>query len=209
MSLVGSEAPTFEASAVVDGEIVEDFSLERYRGEKHVVFFFYPKDFTFVCPTELHAFQNHLEEFEERDVAVVAASTDTAEVHDAWLETPRSEGGIEGVEYPIVADTNKTIADDYGVLAGEYGLEDGELSAEGELVARRGLFLIDRDGVVQHSTVNNMPLGRNVREVLRVVDALKQVEESDGAACPAGWMPGQETIETNRESVGAYLNDDD
>lgn len=209
MSLVGSEAPSFEAPAVVDGgEIVEDFSLDQYRGDKHVVFFFYPKDFTFVCPTELHDFQNHLPEFEERDVEVVACSTDTAEVHQAWLDTPRDEGGIEGVEYPIVADTNKTIANQFGVLAGDFDYDEGQLDADGELVARRGLFLIDPDGVIQHSTVNNMPLGRNVREVLRVVDALQHVEDNEGTACPAGWTPGQETIEESRESVGAYLDDD-
>lgn len=209
MSKVGTEAPAFEAPAVVDGEIVDDFSLERYRDEKHVVFFFYPKDFTYVCPTELLAFQDHLEEFQARDVAVVGASTDTAEVHQAWLETPRASGGIEGVEYPLVADANKTIAAAYDVLDGEFAYEDGTLDAEGELVAQRGLFVIDREGVIQHATINNLSFGRNVREVLRVVDALKEIEASDGAVCPAGWQPGQETIAESRDSVGAYLSDDD
>lgn len=155
--LVGKKAPSFKASAVINGEeIISDFSLDQFIGKRHVIFFFYPKDFTFVCPTELHAFQSRLAEFESKGVAVVACSTDTEESHWGWLQMPKADGGIQGVTYPIVADTSKTISDAFGVLAGQYdyGVE-GELVATGPMIAYRGLFLIDKEGVVQHQIVNN------------------------------------------------------
>ena len=206
MTLVGKKAPLFEAQAVVNGnEIVEKFRLSDYIGKKYIVFFFYPKDFTFVCPTELFAFQEKLDEFEKRNVQVIACSTDTEQSHWGWLHMDKSEGGIKGITYPIVADTNRTISYNYGVLAGEWDYnEEGELVAEGEMVAYRGLFFIDLDGIVRHVTVNDMPIGRNVDEVLRVVDAW-QYFEKHGEVCPANWKPGDETMKPTHEGVAEYL----
>ena len=205
--LVGKKAPHFEARAVVDGsEIVEKFSLEQFIGKKHVVFFFYPKDFTFVCPTELIAFQNRIAEFEERDVAVVGCSTDSEFSHWAWLQTEQRQGGIQGVKYPIVADLDKTISMNYDVLAGEYEYnEDGEMSFYGEAAAYRGLFLIDKQGTVRHQVVNYMPLGRSVEETLRMVDALQCFEEN-GEVCPADWRKGEKAMPATREGVSDYLS---
>lgn len=207
MTLVGKKAPHFSASAVIDGgEIVDKFSLDQYIGKKYVVFFFYPKDFTFVCPTELHAFQEKMAEFEKRDVAVVGCSTDTAESHYSWLQMARENGGINGVKYPIVADTDKTISTNFGVLAGEYDYnEQGELVADGPMIAYRGLFLLDKDGVVHHQLVNNFPLGRNVEEALRVVDALRHFE-TKGEVCPANWKEGDDAMEESFDGVAAYLS---
>jgi peroxiredoxin (alkyl hydroperoxide reductase subunit C) len=161
--LTGKKAPLFSEEAVVNGnEFVENFSLEQYIGKKNVVFFFYPLDFTFVCPTELIAFQEKLAEFEKRDTVVVACSTDSKYSHWAWLNTERNKGGIKGVTYPIVADYSKMIAINYGVLAGNYNMTDGKLSFEGNPVAFRGLFLIDKHGVVRHQVINDLPLGRSV-----------------------------------------------
>lgn len=203
--LVGKKAPSFSANAVVNGQVVEDFSLDQYLGKKYVVFFFYPKDFTFVCPTELHAFQDALAEFEKRDVALVGCSTDTEMSHWGWLQVPRNRGGIEGITYPIVADTNKTISANYDVLVGDYILdEDGELDVEGELIAYRGSFLIDKEGIVQHQVVNNLPLGRSVRETLRMIDALQHFEEN-GEVCPMDWELGTQGMQATHESTAEYL----
>ncbi len=207
MSLVGKKAPLFSAAAVINGEeIVENFSLEQYIGEKDVVFFFYPKDFTFVCPTEILAFQEKLAEFEKRNVAVVGASCDTEETHLAWLMTPKANGGIEGVTYPLVADAAKTIAHNFGVLAGEWNYnETGELTFEGAPVAFRGSFLIDKTGLVRHETINDLPLGRNIDEMIRLVDALHHVEKF-GEVCPANWEEGKEAMSATKEGVSAYLS---
>jgi len=204
--LVGRLAPAFSAKAVINGgEIVEDFSLEQYLGNRHVVFFFYPKDFTFVCPTELHAFQQMLGEFEKRNVAVVACSTDTEESHWGWLQVPKDKGGIQGITYPIVADTNKTIAINYGILGGDYDYnDDGEMIATGEMIAYRALFLIDKDGIVRHQLVNDIPLGRNVQEALRMVDALQYFEEN-GEVCPANWKQGEAAMKETHDGVASYL----
>jgi peroxiredoxin (alkyl hydroperoxide reductase subunit C) len=203
--LVGKPAPSFSASALVDGQIVENFTLDQYLGSKYVIFFFYPKDFTFVCPTELHAFQDQLAEFEARDVVIVGCSTDTEMSHWGWLQVPRNKGGIEGVTYPLVADTNKTISAAYDVLVGTYDLGDyGELIVEGELIAYRGLFLIDKEGIVQHQLVNNLPLGRSIREALRMVDALQHFEEN-GEVCPMDWEKGDDAMLATHASTAAYL----
>ncbi|MDY0344492.1 MAG: peroxiredoxin [Lentimicrobium sp.] len=207
MSLVGKKAPYFKASAVINGEeIVEDFSLDQYLGKKHVVFFFYPKDFTFVCPTELHAFQEKLGEFEKRNCAVVACSTDTEESHWGWMQMPKDHGGIQGLTYPVVADTTKTISANFGVLAGDYDWnERGEMISTGPMIAYRGLFLIDKDGVVHHETINHFPLGRNVNETLRMLDAL-QFFEDKGEVCPANWEAGKEGLKETHEGVADYLS---
>mgnify|MGYP000464598545 FL=1 len=205
--IVGKKAPSFKAAAVVNGmEIVQDFSLDQYVGKNHVLFFFYPKDFTFVCPSELHAFQAKLDLFEARGVKVVACSTDTEESHWAWLQTPKNKGGIEGVKYPIVADTSKTISEAYGVLAGEYEYDmDGTLVANGPMIAYRGLFLIDKTGTVMHQLVNMFPLGRNVDEALRMVDAL-QFFENNGEVCPANWQKGDDGMTASFDGVADYLS---
>jgi peroxiredoxin (alkyl hydroperoxide reductase subunit C) len=206
MALVGKKAPSFKAAAVINGEeIVEGFSLDQFLGKKYVIFFFYPKDFTFVCPTELWAFQEKLEEFKSRNVEVVACSTDTEQSHWGWLQLEKSKGGIKGITYPIVADTNKTISYNYGVLTGDYDWnENGELSATNELIAYRGLFLIDKNGIVQHELINNLPLGRNVDEAIRMVDALQYFEEK-GEVCPANWHKGQEGMSATHSGVAEYL----
>jgi len=204
--LVGKKAPSFKAAAVVNGgEIVQNFSLDEFIGKNHVVLFFYPKDFTFVCPSELHAFQSKLAEFEARGVKLVACSTDTEESHWAWLQVPKNKGGIEGIKYPIIADTSKTISEAFGVLAGEYDYDmDGNLVANGPMIAYRGLFLINKQGIVMHQTVNFFPLGRNVDEALRMVDAL-QFNEENGEVCPANWTKGDEGMKASFDGVAEYL----
>lgn len=206
--LVGKKAPLFEADAVVNGgEFVEKFSLEQYIGKKHVVFFFYPLDFTFVCPTELLAFQEKLGEFEKRNVAVVGCSIDSKFSHWAWLNTEKNDGGIKGVTYPIVSDLSKSIAQNYDVLAGEYeyNMEEDEVYFEGDPIAYRGLFLIDKQGFVRHQVVNDLPLGRSVNETLRMVDAL-QFHEENGEVCPADWKVGDDGMEGSAEGVADYLS---
>lgn len=205
MLLVGKKAPQFKANAVVDGQIVSDFSLDQYLGKKYVILFFYPKDFTFVCPTELVGFQHALEEFDKRDVAVVGCSTDSEYSHLAWINTPLNQGGIQGITYPIVADINKSISSSFDVLAGEESInENGELVIEGEMVAYRGLFLIDKDGIVRHQLINDMPLGRSVDEAIRIVDALQHFEQN-GEVCPLGWHKGEEAMKATHEGVSKYL----
>ncbi|MBL7889433.1 MAG: peroxiredoxin [Bacteroidia bacterium] len=206
MSLVGKKAPSFKAQAVINGgEIVADFSLDQYIGKKHVILFFYPKDFTFVCPTELHAFQEKLAEFEKRNVAVVACSTDTEQSHWGWLQMPKAQGGIQGVKYPIVADTTKTIAMNFDALFGDYQVdENNQLVADGPMIAFRALYLIDKNGVVRHMLINDLPLGRNVDEALRIVDAL-QFNEENGEVCPANWHKGDTAMKATHDGVANYL----
>lgn len=206
MALVGKKAPSFKAAAVINGEeIVENFSLEQYVGKKYVVFFFYPMDFTFVCPTELLAFQEQLAEFEKRNTAVVGCSVDSKYSHFAWLSTAKNKGGINGVKYPLVADFTKTIAANYEVLAGDFDYnETGEFVFNGNPVAYRGLFLIDKNGVVRHQLINDLPLGRNVSEALRMVDALQYYEEN-GEVCPANWEKGKDALKATKEGVANYL----
>lgn len=189
-TLVGKQAPDFKEKAVIGKKIVDDFSLMHYRG-KYVVLFFYPLDFTFVCPTELHAFQEALEEFEKRQTQVIGCSVDSAYSHYAWLSTPKSKGGIEGVDYPIISDINKKIAEEYGVLV------------PGEGVAYRGLFLIDKEGVIRHQLVNDLPLGRSVMEVLRTIDALQHFEQH-GEVCPANWIAGKQSMKPSQEGLEKY-----
>ncbi len=161
--LVGKKAPSFKAAAVINGEeIVENFSIDQYLGKKYVVLFFYPKDFTFVCPTELHAFNDRKADFDKLGVELVAVSTDTEQSHWGWLQMAKDHGGIAGVTYPIVADTAKTISTNYGVLAGDYDYnEKNELIATGPMIAYRGLFLIDKNGVVIHQVVNELTRERS------------------------------------------------
>ena len=206
--LVGRKAPSFWTKAVINGsEITEDFSLDQYLGKKYVVFFFYPADFTFVCPTELIAFQRKLSEFESRDTVLVGASTDSAFSHWKWLQTPQNDGGIQGVTYPLVADHNKTISMAYDVLAGSYAEDNSKnVVFTGSPEAYRGLFLIDMQGIVRHQVVNDMPLGRSVDEVIRVIDALQFTEEY-GEVCPADWKKGDKALAATQEGISSYLSE--
>lgn len=189
-NLVGKRAPSVRASCVCDGKIVNHFTLDQYKG-KYVVLFFYPLDFTFVCPTELHAFQEELGEFEKRGCQVVGCSIDSAFSHMAWLRTPKAKGGIEGVTYPLLADLQKRVAVDYDVL-----------SDEG--IAFRGLFLIDKEGIIRHQLVNDLPLGRSVPEVLRMLDALIFYEKN-GEVCPANWSKGKASMKPTEEGLSKYF----
>jgi len=206
--LVGKKAPVFNSKAVVNGgEIVENFSLEQFVGEKYVVFFFYPADFTFVCPTELLAFQDKAAEFAALNTVVIGASTDSEFSHWKWLQTPQNQGGIQGVTYPLVVDQNLTISKNYDVLIGsdEYD-EEGNESFVGEPKAYRGLFLIDKQGVVRHQLVNDLPLGRNVDEVLRLIDALQFTEEY-GEVCPENWKKGDKSLKPTQEGISSNLSE--
>jgi len=205
--LVGKKAPVFSAPAVINGgEIVEGFSLEQYLGKKYVVFFFYPADFTFVCPTELLAFQEQLSEFTGKNVAVVGCSVDSKYSHWKWLQTELNQGGIKGVKYPVVSDLSKTISENYDVLAGDYDYsESGDVTFVGSPMAYRGLFLIDLKGIVRHQVVNDMPLGRSVLEAMRMVDALQFFEEN-GEVCPADWHKGDKAMKETQLSVAEYLS---
>ncbi len=191
--LVGNQAPDFSADAVVSGnEFVGNFTLSQFRGSDYVVLFFYPLDFTFVCPTELHAFQERIGEFEARNTQLIGVSVDSKFSHFAWLNTEKNKGGIEGITYPLVSDINKTIAADYDVLL------------EGAGVAYRGLFLIDKEGIVRHQLVNDLPLGRNVDEILRMIDALLFTEEH-GEVCPANWTKGAKAMTPSQDGLEAFF----
>ena len=189
-TLVTQEAPDFTAQAVMPDDSFEDITLSKYRG-KNVVLFFYPLDFTFVCPSEIIAFDKALGQFKERDTEVIGVSVDSHFTHLAWKNTPVNKGGIGKVKYPLVADLNKQIASDYGVLI------NGS-------VALRGLFLIDKKGVVRHALINDLPLGRSVDEALRMVDALRFFEEH-GDVCPANWKKGEDAMKATPEGVAEYL----
>lgn len=206
--LVGKRAPVFWAPAVINGnEIVEKFSLDDFLGKKYVVFFFYPADFTFVCPTELLAFQEKLQEFENRDTVVIACSTDSVVSHWKWLQTPKNDGGIKGVTYPLVADHAMTISMAYDVLAGAFESDSsGKPIFVGSPEAYRGLFLIDKGGVVRHQVINDMPLGRSVDEIIRVIDALQFTEEY-GEVCPADWHKGDKGLTATQEGIASYLSE--
>ncbi len=189
-TLVTKEAPDFTAQAVMPDDSFADLTLSSYRG-KYVILFFYPLDFTFVCPSEIIAFDKALAKFEEKNAQVIGVSVDSHFTHLAWKNTPCEHGGIGSVRYPLVADLNKSISRDYGVLFDEE-------------VALRGLFLIDTEGVVRHALVNDLPLGRNVDEALRVLDALK-FHEKHGEVCPANWREGEDAMKPTAEGVAEYL----
>ena len=185
--LVGQQAPHFSARAYVNGEIIPDFSLDQYKGKQYVLLVFYPKNFTSICQSELLAFQAQLADFEARDTAVVACSTDTADVHAAAARVPASAGGIEGVTFPVVGDASKTVATNYDVLSGEYDRdEDGRGSDSTEMSTFGASFLIDKNGMVHHQLINFFTIARHVDEALRMVDALRNVQEN-GQVCMANW----------------------
>jgi peroxiredoxin (alkyl hydroperoxide reductase subunit C) len=188
--LVTKQAPDFRATAVMPDGRFEEISLSDYRGQ-YVVLFFYPLDFTFVCPSEIIAFDARLEEFKKRDCEIIGVSVDSEYSHFAWKNTPPNEGGIGNIQYPLVADITKRISRDYDILFGES-------------VALRGLFLIDREGVIRHGIINDLPLGRSVDEALRMLDALKFTEEH-GEVCPADWKAGEDAMKPTADGVADYL----
>jgi peroxiredoxin (alkyl hydroperoxide reductase subunit C) len=192
LNLIGKTAPYFAAHAVHNGEIISEFSLRDFTGS-YVVFFFYPLDFTFVCPTELHAFEEALEAFEKRNCKVVACSVDSVYSHLAWMKIGKKQGGIEGISYPIVSDLNKQICRLYGVLK------------EDEGVAYRGLFLLDKQGMIRHFLLNDLSIGRSVEESLRTLDALI-FHENHGEVCPANWKLGDKALKPDQEGLLAFLN---
>ncbi|WP_299799323.1 peroxiredoxin [uncultured Maribacter sp.] len=210
MAFVGKKFPNISVNAMND--MGDTFKLnvleEAQKNNKKVVLFWYPKDFTFVCPTELHAFQAAIGEFEKRNTLVIGASCDTPEVHFAWLSTDKDNGGIEGVTYPILADSNRNLSSVLGILDIQNEVYDEEtetVQVEGDNVTYRATYIIDEEGVVQHESINNMPLGRNVGEYLRLVDALTHVQEK-GEVCPANWEEGKEAMSANRDGVASYLS---
>ncbi len=190
-TLVTKQAPDFTATAVMaDNSMKEDFKLSDYRG-KYVILFFYPLDFTFVCPSEIIAFDKALAKFQEKNCEVIGVSIDSQFTHWAWKNTPVDKGGIGNIQYPLVADLDKSISRQYGVL-----LDAG--------IALRGTFLIDKEGVVRHAVVNDLPLGRSIDEALRMLDAL-QFHEEHGDVCPANWKEGEEAMKPTAEGVADYL----
>jgi peroxiredoxin (alkyl hydroperoxide reductase subunit C) len=209
MALVGKKFPDLNVDAMNDmGDTFKVNVLEEaINNKKKVVLFWYPKDFTFVCPTELHAFQAALPEFEKRNTVVIGASCDTPEVHFAWLNSAKDNGGIEGVTYPILADSNRNLSNILGILDitnETFDEETGAVLVEGDNVTYRATYIIDEDGVVQHESINNMPLGRNVQEYIRLVDALTHVQEK-GEVCPANWEEGKSAMKADRNSTAEYL----
>ncbi len=210
MALVGKKFPNLNVNAM--DELGDTFKLnvleEARQNNKKVLLFWYPKDFTFVCPTELHAFQEALGEFEKRNVKVIGASCDTAEVHFAWLSTAKDNGGIEGITYPLLADSNRNLSSQLGILDitnEQYDEETGAVTVEGDNVTYRATYLIDEEGTIFHESVNHMPLGRNVKEFIRLVDAYTHVQEK-GEVCPANWEEGKQAMSANREGVASYLS---
>jgi peroxiredoxin (alkyl hydroperoxide reductase subunit C) len=210
MALVGKKFPniTVDAISFMGDNLRINVLEEAVNNKKKVVLFWYPKDFTFVCPTELHAFQAALQEFEKRNTMVIGASCDTNEVHFAWLNTPKNAGGIEGVTYPILADTNRnlsTVLDILDIESSEYNEETDSVILEGSNVTFRATYLIDEDGKIFHESVNDMPLGRNVNEYLRLIDAYTHVQ-TKGEVCPANWSEGQDAMNADRNSTAQYLS---
>ncbi|MFL0352818.1 peroxiredoxin [Xanthomarina sp. GH4-25] len=209
MAFVGKKFPDLNVDAM--NEMGDTFKVnvleEAVNNKKKVVLFWYPKDFTFVCPTELHAFQAAMKEFEKRNTIVIGASCDTPEVHFAWLSTAKDNGGIEGVTYPILADSNRNLASTLGILDitnEQYNEETGVVTVDGDNVTYRATYIIDEEGTVQHESINNMPLGRNVNEYLRLIDALTHVQEK-GEVCPANWEEGKDAMQANAKGTAAYL----
>ena len=209
MAIVGKKFPNLNVDAM--NEMGDTFKVnvleEAINNKKKVLLFWYPKDFTFVCPTELHAFEAAKAGFEKRNTIVIGASCDTPEVHFAWLSTAKENGGIEGVTYPILADSNRNLASTLGILDisdETYNEETGVVLVEGDNVTYRATYIIDEEGTVVHESVNHMPLGRNVAEFLRLVDAYTHVQEK-GEVCPANWEEGKDAMQPNAKGTASYL----
>ena len=210
MALVGKKFPNLSVDAI--DEMGDTFKInvldEAVKNGKKVLLFWYPKDFTFVCPTEIRAFQDALAQFEARNTMVIGASVDTAEVHFAWLNTSKENGGIEGVTFPLLADTNRNLSSQLGILdvvSETYDEETGNVIIDGSYVTYRATYLIDEEGKIFHESVNDMPLGRNVNEYLRLIDAYAHVQEK-GEVCPANWEDGKQAMQATRDGVASYLS---
>ena len=210
MSFVGKKFPNIEVNAI--NEMGETFKLnlleKAINKKKKILLFWYPKDFTFVCPTELHAFQSALSEFEKRNTIVIGASCDSAEVHFAWLNTSKENGGIEGVSYDLISDSNRNLASILDILDGQVSELNKNLETyflKGDNVSYRATYLIDEEGTVFYEGINHMPLGRNVDEIIRLIDAYSHVQEK-GEVCPANWDVGKEAMKANRKGVITYLS---
>jgi peroxiredoxin (alkyl hydroperoxide reductase subunit C) len=203
MSYVGKKFPSIEVNAM--DEMGDTFKINIFEkavnDKKKVLLFWYPKDFTFVCPTEIHAFQDAAAAFAERNTIVIGASCDTAEVHFAWLNTAKDNGGIEGVKFPLLADSTRVLADELGIL--DFDMFDEE--STGDNVTYRATYLIDEEGTVFHESVNHMPVGRNVQEYIRLVDAYSHVQKH-GEVCPANWEEGKDAMNATRDGVASYLS---
>ena len=209
MSVVGRKFPNISVKAIDSKGTDLNLNIleEAVNNKKKVLLFWYPKDFTFVCPTELHAFQAALGEFEKKNTLVIGASCDSAEVHFAWLNTPKNNGGIEGVTYPLLADTNRNLSGVLGILDGaneRYDDDSDTIQMEGDNVSFRATYLIDEEGTVFHEGVNHMPVGRNVNEFLRLIDAYTHVQQN-GEVCPANWQEGKDAMKADREGIAEYL----
>ncbi len=210
MAFVGKKFPNLHVDATDKTGVTRKVNiLETAQKEnKKVILFWYPKDFTFVCPTELHAFQAAMDEFEKRNTIVIGASCDSPEVHFAWLNTPKNHGGIEGVTYPLLADSNRNLANQLDILDitnERYDEETGNVLVDGDNVTYRATYLIDEEGTVFHESVNHMPLGRNTSEFLRLIDAYTHVQKN-GEVCPANWQEGATAMNADREGVASYLS---
>jgi peroxiredoxin (alkyl hydroperoxide reductase subunit C) len=210
MTTVGKTFPNISVNAMNEmGDTISLNILEKATSEKKkILLFWYPKDFTFVCPTELHAFQEALGEFDKRNTIVIGASCDTAEVHFAWLNTAKDSGGIEGVTYDLLADSNRNLANTLGILDEtneRVDDETGVVLVDGDSVPYRATYLIDEEGLVFHEGINHMPIGRNVHEYLRLIDAYTHVQEK-GEVCPANWEEGKDAMNANRDGVASYLS---
>ena len=186
MNLIGKPSPEFTATAIVNGKVDRQFSLDRYRGQ-YVVLFFYPGDFTGVCTPAVHAFQDRLADFESRDAVLLGCSTNAADIHKRFLTTPKADGGAEGVTYPLIADTNRTVSDRFGTLNGQFDYDEyGRLTATSDLTCHRGTFILDKEGVILHQSYNFAPLGRDIDAVLRELDAIRRLQ-IDGQVCMPNW----------------------
>ena len=208
-TLVGQQFPDLNVNAIdfLGDAFPMNIFKKAQEEQKKILLFWYPKDFTYVCPTEIHAFEEAREAFEKRNTLVVGASVDSCEVHFAWLSTPADQGGIEGVEFPLLADTNRNLSNILGILDGvpeRSGIGDKPERIQGDNVAYRATYLIDEQGTVFHEGINTMSLGRNVDEYLRMIDAYTRFQEK-GEVCPANWKDGEEAMMASRESVAKYL----
>ena len=190
-TLIRKPAPDFTAEAVLKNGDFKEITLSSFRGQKYVALFFYPLDFTFVCPSEIIAFSRRAQAFQERNTEIIGVSVDSKFSHFAWRNTAVDKGGIGNIEFSLVSDITKEISRDYGVL-----IDDA--------VALRGTFIIDKEGIIRHATLNDLPLGRNVDETLRIIDAL-QFNEEHGEVCPAGWEKGKQGMRPNAAGVATYL----
>jgi peroxiredoxin (alkyl hydroperoxide reductase subunit C) len=210
MSIVGKKFPDLKVNAMNEmGDTIQVNVLEEaVKNNKKVLLFWYPKDFTYVCPTELHAFQQALPEFEKRNTIVIGASCDTAEVHFAWLNTPKDNGGIEGITYNLLADSNRNLSSLLGILDAtneRYDEETGAVMIDGDNVSYRATYILDEEGIVYHEGINNMPIGRNVNEYLRIIDAITH-NQTRGEVCPANWKDGKDAMAGSSKATADYLS---